>query len=152
MLKIKNNKKFYLWAAASLLCMTAIFYFSSHNAEESGELSSSLTYKLFKDGAFMETLEVLVRKTAHVIIFAALSFCTANTVRQVTQNKRYIFIISVTWCSFYAATDEWHQYFVPGRACMWQDWVIDTLGVLLGIGAAFFIMRVADRHKLLKSA
>ena len=144
---MKIKKGFYFWAFASLACMIAIFYFSAQNAEESGELSSSLTNKIFGDNAFIETLEVMIRKCAHIIIYAVLSFCAANTIGQITKKKRYIFYISLGWSSFYAATDEFHQYFVPGRACMWQDWLIDTLGALIGICAAFLVMRLIESIK-----
>jgi VanZ family protein len=131
---LKIKRAFYLWAAASLLCMIIIFWFSSQTAEESSELSGAVTAEVFSvtqnrldiSESFMETLEILVRKTAHLVIFAVLGFCIANAVRHVTSNARYIFLISLITGSLYAATDEWHQYFIPGRACMWQDWLIDT--------------------------
>ncbi len=37
------------------------------------------------------------------------------------------------WCILYAASDEWHQTFVPGRYGMWQDVVLDSIGALVGI-------------------
>lgn len=37
----------------------------------------------------------------------------------------------------YAASDELHQYFVPGRACQLRDVVIDGLGVLIGVLAGY---------------
>ncbi|MCL2099077.1 MAG: VanZ family protein [Oscillospiraceae bacterium] len=130
--------------------MAAIFYFSSQSADESSELSGALTRGLFgADGTeiFMEFLEMIVRKSAHIAIYAVLAFCVTNTIRQLTKSKRLIFCISAGWCSFYAAADEFHQYFVPGRACMWQDWIIDTIGALIGIGAVFFVMRLKNKHK-----
>jgi len=157
MLKIKKNKikrSFYPWAMASLVCMIAIFWFSSQSADESGELSGAVTRIFAVDllgivfsEVFIELLEVIVRKAAHFVIYAMLSFCTAYTVRQLTDKRRYIFLVSVSWCSFYAMTDELHQHFVPGRACMWQDWVIDTVGTLLGVCVAFIIMRLVEARK-----
>jgi VanZ family protein len=35
--------------------------------------------------------------------------------------------------SLYGASDEWHQYFVPGRSCELGDWVADTAGGALAI-------------------
>ena len=32
----------------------------------------------------------------------------------------------------YGASDEIHQYFVPGRNASWTDWLADTLGGLIG--------------------
>lgn len=37
--------------------------------------------------------------------------------------------ISLGW----AALDEWYQSFVPGRACSFQDFFVDMLGVSLGL-------------------
>jgi VanZ family protein len=167
---IKIKKHFYIWAAASLICMILIFWLSSRTADQSGEMSSSLTHGLFgfmqdrggdaggdpgSSGAgvsdIMETLEVIVRKSAHFIIYFALGFFVANTIRQVTDNKKYIFWISLCWSSFYGATDEFHQYFVPGRSAMWQDWAIDTLGALCGVGAAFFAVWLLRKIKNTKT-
>lgn len=142
---------------ASLLCMIAIFWFSSQNAEQSGEMSLSLTHRIFgtiggwvgvdEIEPFIDILDMLVRKSAHLVIYGILGFCVSNTIMQITENKRYIFWISLVWCSFYAATDELHQHFVPGRAGMWQDWVLDTVGALIGIGAAFFISSLIYKYR-----
>ena len=173
MKSLKNQKKpkkrkiftpLFIWAAVSLICMTVIFLFSSRNSEQSSEMSSTLASKLFAPALdlievsnptpLMGTIEVIVRKSAHFIIFFILGFCITNTVMRIKKIKKnlYIFLISVILCSVYAATDELHQYFVPGRACMWQDWVIDTAGVLLGVGLAFlianFIFKIRRNNKL----
>ncbi|MCL2773810.1 MAG: VanZ family protein [Oscillospiraceae bacterium] len=131
--------------------MVAIFIFSSQNGEKSENLSGSLSLGVFdvlqkgtgvsQTASFMDILNLLVRKTAHFLIYFILGFCAANTVRQVTDNIRRIFLISLIWSSFYAATDEWHQYFVPGRSCRWQDWLIDTTGVLIGVVVTLLIAR-----------
>ena len=150
MFRKKNIKKaFYPWLAASLICMAAIFMFSAQNADDSSRMSGAITSGVFgavlrwfgvtETTAFLETLEVFVRKTAHVFVFSLLGFCAFNAIGQLTENTRNVFWISLCFCSFYAATDEFHQIFVPGRACMWQDWLIDTAGVLLGVGAAIVL-------------
>jgi len=33
----------------------------------------------------------------------------------------------------YAGSDEFHQYFVPGRECGFNDWVADSIGLASGI-------------------
>ena len=140
-----------------MTCMIAIFIFSSQNADESGKLSGSLTHRVFEvlrswfgvseTVSLLDTLEFLVRKAAHLSIYFVLGFCAANTVRQATSDDRYIFSFSLLICSLYAATDELHQYFVPGRSCRWQDWLIDTTGILLGISLAFLIVRHIGKSK-----
>jgi VanZ family protein len=43
--------------------------------------------------------------------------------------------------SFYGATDEFHQRFVPHRSADVADWVADSLGALLGALLAWLILR-----------
>jgi VanZ family protein len=44
-------------------------------------------------------------------------------------------------CILYAATDEFHQSFVPGRSARVMDVGIDTLGALLGLLPALIWLR-----------
>jgi len=41
----------------------------------------------------------------------------------------------------YAASDEIHQYFVPGRSCDFLDWLADILGLALGITIIYIMAR-----------
>jgi VanZ family protein len=54
-------------------------------------------------------------------------------------------LLSVGLASLYAASDEFHQSFVPGRSPDPADWVADTLGaiaaVLLVLGVAALLGR-----------
>lgn len=43
-------------------------------------------------------------------------------------------LLAIACASLYGVTDEFHQLFVPGRACDSADWVVDTLGAMLGSG------------------
>lgn len=44
----------------------------------------------------------------------------------------------------YAASDEWHQSYVPGRSVEAADWVADALGVAAGVwGHRHWIQRPA---------
>ena len=155
-MRLKKNT--YIWAAASLVCMVVIFMFSSFPAEQSSGMSSplvdwplSLIENLFGVAISFEVRDFfhsLVRKAAHLLIYLALGVTTANTVRHITSNRKRVFLISLCWSSFYALTDEIHQYFVPGRSCMWQDWVLDTVGVLIGIGLVFLYMRRREKASI----
>lgn len=44
-----------------------------------------------------------------------------------------LFVCALIFGSFYGATDEIHQIFVPGRVCDLADWITDTLGCAVGI-------------------
>ena len=43
--------------------------------------------------------------------------------------------------ALYAASDEWHQSFVPGRSSDRMDWVADCLGSALGVLAMYIWYR-----------
>ena len=45
----------------------------------------------------------------------------------------------------YAASDEWHQTFVPGRDASVGDWVADSVGIMLGL-ALFSILWSRSRN------
>lgn len=45
----------------------------------------------------------------------------------------FVIVIAVVIASAYGVTDEFHQYFVPGRMSDPVDWVVDTAGALCGV-------------------
>jgi len=152
-IRVIDKRGFLLWAAASLACMAAIFFFSSQSAEESGGLSGSIArwimeplWRWFAPAgavlpeALLLALEAVLRKCAHWFVFFVFGFCAANTVRQATGDTWRVFWVSLCWCSAYAALDELHQVFVPGRTCLWQDWLIDTAGAFVGIGLVVLVL------------
>lgn len=51
------------------------------------------------------------------------------------------FLFSVIFLLFYAALDEVHQIFVPGRYCDIYDWLSDAIGGLLGTGLVYLFLR-----------
>jgi VanZ family protein len=42
--------------------------------------------------------------------------------------------MAISIAAGYAATDEFHQMFVPGRSAQWSDLLADAVGVVLGTG------------------
>lgn len=128
--------------------MIIIFLMSSQPAPDSTETSLAVGHAvctLFVPGySKMSTDDQLqlakkidhpVRKTAHateyailaMLIFAAISGMYDNMVR-IKHN-----LISLGFTTAYAVSDEIHQYFVPGRACMLTDVMIDLSGALVGL-------------------
>lgn len=47
--------------------------------------------------------------------------------------------------SFYGATDEAHQSFVPGRTASLEDWLVDVAGALAAVLSGLAIARTAGR-------
>lgn len=73
-----------------------------------------------------DLLDTILRKTAHIVVFATLAFISFYTF-----NKSYkkAFLFSV----IYAISDEFHQRFTPGRGPSFIDVLIDTLGIILAL-------------------
>ena len=71
------------------------------------------------------TWDFVMRKLAHVAEYAILG---ALFLRAVGREP-----VALALGSLYAASDELHQSFVEGRHGSPVDWVIDTVGVALGV-------------------
>lgn len=77
-------------------------------------------------------------KVAHAAVFGLLALALDLALRLSAPGlplyKRHLLVIAAA--SLYGASDEWHQAFVPGRTCEVGDWIADTLGAALALGAA----------------
>jgi VanZ family protein len=146
MLKIAQGN--YLTALswiAPALWMAVIFMFSSDNAAGSNEKSDTVLavfFSLFgKSGApGIPGISMWLRKAAHFAEYLILGGLTANAWRNTLPSSRLwrVCLLSFIFCAVYAATDEIHQMFVPGRAARLADVVIDSAGS--AAGAALFAL------------
>ena len=138
------RKKIFLILA--ILWMAIIFSFSAKDADEStkesnavGMFLGSIVYSDFEDWQveeqqeFAENWDHPVRKCAHMTEYAILGFFLVGARYDGREKCRRVVGRSLGIAALYAATDEIHQYFVPGRACMFTDVCIDSVGALLGV-------------------
>lgn len=123
----------------------AIFWFSAQNGEKSGNSSDNLSEKILNifgsgnDAGDEEheiaviTFGMVLRKLAHFAEYFALGAAVCGFLSTFSikpyQNGLLSFGISV----LYAASDELHQYFVPGRHASMLDVLLDSAGVLCGV-------------------
>ncbi len=113
-----------------LLCMAAIFKFSSQSGEESKELSEDILSKIVN--AFGEIIgHNTLRKATHAAEYFFLAVLSFNAFAWTFSKPRPVFTCFV--CLTYSLTDEIHQHFVPGRACRVFDLFVDSMGYLLAI-------------------
>lgn len=142
---------------ATIAVMALIFFFSSQTAAVSSQTSSGITRKIAELLAVItqtddvksiqEVLHTIVRKAAHFTLFFILALSAANTFFQLFGlEKGKLFIITVAFCLFYAITDEVHQMFVPGRAAMLNDIMIDLFGSFCG-GGIFILLRYLYKRR-----
>lgn len=136
-----------VYGGLTLLLMLFIFMMSSQDGEHSGNLSKSFLGSLL--GRFLEEIlpklsgrgaEHDIRKYAHMFEFFCLgisSYCFLLEWRM-RDRARLFFSGTAAWgfCFLYACSDEWHQSFVPGRAGLFSDVLIDSAG----FSAAILIM------------
>lgn len=145
---MKFEKKTALSWAAVILWMIMIFTFSAQPAKESEHISMGITGMILKfienlaliSGASAEMIantDHMVRKSAHALVFLVLAMLVANAFLKsgVRWSRALIFAFLITMG--YACTDEIHQMFVPGRACMLSDVVIDGMGAIAGLGLSW---------------
>lgn len=136
---MKNKVK--VWALP-VIWAGVIFFFSAQpdtiSSEQSGFFARllSLILGVGEESAIFTTLHYIVRKGAHFTVYAVLGGLCANALARTTQlftRKPQLFLCALGVSMLYAISDEIHQYFVPGRAMMATDVLIDTCGAAFGI-------------------
>ena len=145
------NKKILLFVVL-VLWSALIFSFSSQRAEDSASLSRDLAKKVIttiekvfgidvnsnaddedgKAGRFFGLIEHYLRKTAHFFLFMVLGIISSALAGEYSGKYKYAFAVALLYCLFYAASDEIHQLFVPGRAGMLRDVALDFCGSAVG--------------------
>lgn len=125
-----------------------IFIFSNSlesaavSSEKSGFFSDILMWILeaFRYSAKEETIVRIVRKSAHILEFAAQGFfITESFGREFL--KRLPFVLTLGGLT--ACVDECIQLFSDGRAAMISDVFIDLSGTVLGFIGGWILFRLA---------
>lgn len=161
---VKRNLLFVVFLILTVAWMTVIFGFSANNAEESTIQSNTVTEFIirifnrdFDDMPAHEQLDMInsydrvVRKCAHFIAYTILGFLMyfsagfAPFLRYVNEYRPIVYALMI--CVLFAATDEYHQTLVEGRAGRFSDVLIDSGGVVCGIVFALLVVAVVKRLK-----
>ena len=169
-------KRRIIFLILTIAWMIIIFSFSAKPADESEDMSLSVGYTIGKifvpefdswspeeQQAFAEQIDYPVRKCAHATEYAILGILLSGTVvgqrsgdsgertviRKDQNHPRFFqFLFCFVIGAAYAASDEFHQLFVPGRAGQVKDVLIDSGGVMLGLLAACLMMIFWRRMKV----
>lgn len=161
---MKKEKSVARWGAlgVTLLIMALIFFFSAQPGPTSYGLSVRVTDALQHHTTtaiatpswFSSNFHANVRKWAHVYIYCALGISVSVTVYLFLKDCEKVkqqmlakgMLFSGAICTAYAATDEFHQWFVPGRAALLTDIGVDALGFLPCVVVTYLII-VWLRHR-----
>jgi VanZ family protein len=144
--KVKRTTFVVAWVAV-FLWMVLIFAFSAQPAEVSGELSKGVTEAVVRAVAAVFDVEIdvstgstfamyhyLARKFAHGALYFILALLVINALKKSGYWGLKAYGLAFGICVVYAASDEVHQLFVPGRGGQVGDVLIDSAGTLLGLG------------------
>jgi Predicted integral membrane protein len=121
----------------TIVWMIVIFLFSSQTGDNSNMNNVFIVDLLKKIGIdftrFASGIDInfLIRKAAHVTEYLILGMLLYKAY------ESYLFsgyeMASLFTGFIYACTDEFHQYFIPGRGPSFRDVLVDTSGVVLGV-------------------
>ena len=153
-IKIKKNLIFkrVLFIVMLLAAFYVIFNFSAQDGEKSGNLSLKVTnfiVNLFSKVKNMDTslrmhyverLHPIIRKLAHFSIYCLVGFSVMGFWCTFDIRNKYKLLWSILIGVVYAASDEFHQSFIPCRVPSIRDVCIDSAGVLTGIFVMIFLI------------
>jgi VanZ family protein len=71
-------------------------------------------------------------KVVHFFLFGLLATLAAR-IPWMQRRRPFGIYAAIFFASCFGATDEWHQYFTPGRSCDVWDWVTDTAGAAVAV-------------------
>lgn len=122
-----------------LLWMALIFVLSHQTSEESGQISHNLAVQVLRivrdnpSDSMIAAFENNLRTAAHGASFFVLAILTSLAFAQVKVREIGNAFLTLILCLIYAASDELHQAFIPGRAATVFDFLVDGGGIILGI-------------------
>lgn len=139
MVKQLSIEKTFAWLLV-VIWMGFIFYLSHQTAEESSELSSSVTATIRELIQFInlnidvpiEILHHYIRKSAHFVVYLILGVLVFNALFVSQMHQVRHALIAIMICVIYATIDEFHQLFIPGRSGEITDVLIDSIGATIG--------------------
>ena len=153
-------KKILIWIPAIIMAML-IFGFSKQDGEESTGLSYKaadiiltvcdkagiVDYNDNNRDSMIESVQFPIRKAAHMTEYAVLSVLIMLALIVDGIKGIRLPVISSIIVIVFAATDEFHQKFVPGRYGCLRDVLIDAAGSIIGLMIAYVIYKNMCKHK-----
>jgi VanZ family protein len=128
----------------AILWMTIIFLGSSDmlSAEHTSRFLVPFLRWLDPQISFaaLNAIQLGIRKLGHLTEYAILATLLWRALRGGTRwqmKMSILFLVAVLACAIFAASDEFHQSFVPSRTSSPQDVMIDICGALLGLAVCW---------------
>jgi VanZ family protein len=145
------------WILLTIISVIIIFFFTelpSFNGQSTAVVISKtvvaneVTHYVVSptSGSLMtlNELNILFRKSAHIFVFGVLAFLFFKCL----DSRRYSYLFAWFFTVLYAAFDEWHQSFIPGRVAAIKDVMFDSIGALVALLIVYFLARRKKVHYL----
>ena len=88
--------------------------------------------------------DLMLRKIAHVFEYFILTLLLHRAFKgSFSMSTFHLFIYPAVFSFLYAASDEFHQSFVPGRNCSVRDVFIDAVGIL----SFYMVLKILALHQ-----
>src|SRR5207244_12040833 len=103
--------------------------------------------------------QFIVRKAGHVSEYAILATLLWRALRRAALRERrmsilrlrsgqVLFLTVLVACGLFAASDEFHQSFVPSRTASANDVMIDICGTLIGLSICWMFAKRRNSAKI----
>lgn len=163
---LRKHRGFMFWLVLTVIWMIFIFYKSAQSYQEQDirpwlaswipqyVIDHGLPHWEFNyDGGLVtwkkpyDFIEFFIRKGGHVTEYAILTFLWIMTLLSHATWCRIAIPVGAVLSILYAASDEWHQSFVPGRTGHAIDVAVDSVGVLVVSFLFILVLMVRSRMK-----
>ncbi|MFA5858132.1 MAG: VanZ family protein [Elusimicrobiota bacterium] len=129
----KSNVRIFVhWLIVTAWC-GVIFYLSSRSS-------------IVPQWHFWDQVLSIIGHFGEYSILAFLFYRAVNLSLPALKNVWPYFVYTLIFCAIYAATDEWHQSFVPTRIASVFDWMTDIVGTVCGTAVAVLIYKLYIRE------
>ena len=161
---MKNLVGRIFFAVLSFIWMLVIFLYSSQPIIDSVKTSSKYAYFVcesilpwyddlsFEEQAIhLQNTDHIIRKSAHFVEYAILGFLVSGIfiTKRIRKEKMVVLILPWLFSALYAATDEYHQLYVPGRSGQIADVIIDSSGALVGVLLYWLCIYYINKRQIL---
>lgn len=127
-------KKYINYKLLIVITIMVIIFIFSHDSGSISTIKSNILvdgfYNIFNFNINRRLVTKLIRKSAHISLYALLGFSVSNYL--IDFNKK-IYINSILFILIYSISDEVHQLFIPNRSGSIIDILIDLIGGIIGI-------------------
>ena len=86
-------------------------------------------------------------KLVHAAMYAIFAWLATRTLLRTGRPLHQVILVVLLGIALFAAADEWHQQFIPGRSMDAFDWLADFSGAAIGTLVAVVAPRVRERRE-----